>query len=148
MRYSAFSGETEMVQVTRSYEFCAAHRLSVEGLTEEENRRTFGKCSNPHGHGHNYTLAVTVQGMVDKLKGTVMDVPGLDGIVMTEIIERFDHKNLNVECPDFRGVNPTVENIARVIFQRLAPAMHPVELVGVRVWETAKTSAECTDAEK
>lgn len=146
-RFAVVSKETDVVCLTRSFEFCASHRLAVAGCTDEENRRLFGKCSNPHGHGHNYVVEVTVRGAADGRMGTLVELPVLDRVVMESVIERFDHKNLNVECPEFVGVNPTVENIARVIFDRLVAALRPAKLASVRVWETAKTFAECDGAE-
>ena len=130
-----------MVRLTRSFEFSAAHRLYCEDFTDEENRRMFGKCSNPHGHGHNYVLEVTVGGTPEEI-GTVIDPPHLDEIVNERVIEPFDHKNLNVECDDFKALNPSVENIARAIWKRLEGVFEGCELVSVRVWETPKTYAE------
>ncbi|MGD2107876.1 MAG: 6-carboxytetrahydropterin synthase, partial [Phycisphaerae bacterium] len=119
LRFQVVRGETGMVRVTRSFEFSAAHRLYCERLSEEENLRVFGKCSNPHGHGHNYVLEVTVGGTPREV-GTVVDPPLLDRVVNERVIRPFDHKNLNVECDDFSALNPSVENIARVIWGRLA----------------------------
>jgi 6-pyruvoyltetrahydropterin/6-carboxytetrahydropterin synthase len=135
---------TPMIQLTQSFEFAAAHRLSCAGLSDAENTRLFGKCSNPHGHGHNYVLEVTVASPVDDRTGRLLDLSQLDRAARERIIEPFDHKNLNVECPDFARLNPTVENIARVIFDRLKDAVAPARLARVRVWETPKTYAECS----
>src|SRR3990172_6552708 len=101
-----------MIHLTQAFEFAAAHRLSCEGLSDAENQRLFGKCSNPHGHGHNYLLEVTVAGPADDRTGTLVDLARLDRTVRERIIDPFDHKNLNLECPDFARLNPTVENIA------------------------------------
>jgi 6-pyruvoyltetrahydropterin/6-carboxytetrahydropterin synthase len=131
-----------MVQLTRSFEFSAAHRLCCPGLSDEENRRLFGKCSNPHGHGHNYVVDVTVRGDIDETSGTIVDLPALDRIVKERVIQPLDHKHLNVECEEFAGLNPSVENIARVIFRRLDGAFDRAELCNVRVWETPKTYAD------
>jgi 6-pyruvoyltetrahydropterin/6-carboxytetrahydropterin synthase len=127
--------------LTQSYEFAASHRLGCPGKSDEENLRLFGKCSNPNGHGHNYVLEVTVTLSGDS-PGTTL--AALDGIVQCEVIQPFDHKNLNVECKEFQQLNPTVENIAQVIFDRLSPVVAPLRLASVRVWETPKTYAECT----
>jgi 6-pyruvoyltetrahydropterin/6-carboxytetrahydropterin synthase len=135
-------GASLMVRLTQSFEFSASHRLYCVGLTDEENRRLFGKCSNPNGHGHNYVLEVTIAGDPDSRTGVVIDVAALDRIVGERVIEPLDHKNLNVECPEFATLNPTVENIARVIFRRLSDALGDGRLVEVRVWETPKTYAE------
>lgn len=138
---------TETVYLTQSFEFSAAHRLSCSALSPEENARVFGKCGNPHGHGHNYILEVTVAGEVAEDTGQILDVPSLDRVVRRLVIERFDHRNLNVECSEFAGLNPTVENIARVIWKALHGAVSPARLSRVRVWETPKTYAECTAGE-
>ena len=132
-----------MLELTQSFEFSASHRLACPGLSEEENHRLFGKCSNVHGHGHNYILEV---GASANEKAISSLLPELDRIVRREIIERFDHKNLNVECAEFAELNPTVENIAQVIFDRLERELEAGRLRKVRVWETAKTYAECTSA--
>ena len=131
-----------MVRLTRSFEFCAAHRLYVASFDDEENRRIFGKCSNPHGHGHNYVLEVTISGTPDEVSGTIVDPPQLDLLVQRRVIEPFDHKNLNAECDEFASLNPSVENIACVIWRRLEGAFDRCRLTRVRVWETPKTYAE------
>lgn len=136
-------GDDAMALLTQSFEFSASHRLHCPGLTDEENRRLFGKCSNPHGHGHNYVLEVTVEVPSDAIGSALQQ---LDRGVHAEVIEQFDHKNLNVECSDFAGLNPTVENIAQVIFNRLAGNTGIPPLSSVRVWETPKTYAECSKA--
>jgi 6-pyruvoyltetrahydropterin/6-carboxytetrahydropterin synthase len=147
-RFTVFARERDMVFMTRSFEFCASHRLAVAGFSDEENRRLFGKCSNPHGHGHNYVVEVTVRGASNRPTGGDIELPRLDRVVNETVIDRYDHKNLNVECPEFARVNPTVENIARMIFERLETALLPAKLSNVRVWETPKTFADCdgTDA--
>jgi len=136
--------DTDMFQLTQSFEFAAAHRLSCPGISDAENARLFGKCSNPHGHGHNYVLEVTVASSIDDRTGWVVELAQLDRTVRERVIAPFDHKNLNVECADFARLNPTVENIARVIFDRLKDAVGPARLARVRVWETPKTYAECS----
>ncbi len=142
IRFEVHAKDHPMVRLTRSFEFSAAHRLHCDELSDDENQRLFGKCSNPHGHGHNYTLEVTVGGTLDATRGTVVDLPELDRTVQERVILPFDHKNLNVECPEFAELNPSVENIARVIFQRLDRAWARGELLNVRVWETPKTYAD------
>lgn len=131
-----------MVRVTQSFEFSAAHRLFRAHLSDAENLRLFGKCSHPHGHGHNYVLEVTVAGEPDPGTGHVIALPALIRIVNERVISAFDHRNLNVECPEFETMNPSVENISRVIWERLDGAFAPATLSGVRVWETPKTCAE------
>ncbi len=146
-RLSVFVQEPTMIHLTQAYEFSAAHRLFSAHLSDEENLRLFGKCSNPNGHGHNYVLEVTVAAGLDAICGRIVDVTALDRVVRERVIEPFDHKNLNVECPDFSELNPTVENIARTIWRKLRDAVSPARLTSVRVWETPKTSAECTGDE-
>jgi len=142
LRFTAAAGDRTMIQVTQSFEFSAAHRLHCGDLSDEENRRLFGKCSNPHGHGHNYVLEVTVAGEPDEHTGTVVSVPRLQQAVHACVIHPFDHRNLNLEVAEFRSLNPTVENIARVIWNRLQNEMAPARMDRVRVWETPKTYAE------
>jgi|CXWL01.1.fsa_nt_gi 6-pyruvoyltetrahydropterin/6-carboxytetrahydropterin synthase len=149
IRFSPFTfltfqgGGDPMIQLTQTFEFSASHRLHCPGLGDEENHRLFGKCSNPHGHGHNYLLEVAIE---IEPAATSLSLHELDRIVRAEVIERFDHKNLNLECAEFADLNPTVENIAQVIFDRLARGLEPLRLFNVRVWETAKTYAECSAA--
>ncbi|MEW6298923.1 MAG: 6-carboxytetrahydropterin synthase [Thermodesulfobacteriota bacterium] len=130
-----------MVVCTKTFGFSAAHRLHSEALSEEENRAVFGKCNNPHGHGHNYTLEVTIQGEVDPHSGELMNYDLLEAIVQDEVIERFDHKHLNEEVAEFCGLNPTGENIAKVIWDLLRPRLGE-RLVKVGVWETPKSLFE------
>ena len=137
-----------MMRLTQSFEFSAAHRLFSAELSDAENRRLFGKCSNPNGHGHNYVVEVTVCGTNSADKGTVTDVGHIDRVVLERVIEPFDHKNLNLECPEFAQLNPSVENIARVIWDRLKGAFAGCRLASVRVWETPKTCAEYTGDEE
>lgn len=138
-----------MIRMTESFEFSAAHRLHCPELSEAENQRLFGKCGNPAGHGHNYVLDVTIEGEPDAQSGLLLEEGVFERIVHECVIERFDHRHLNVDCPEFAQLNPSVENIARVIFDLLAPHfpapthIRP-RLARVRVWETPKTSAECT----
>ncbi|MCG3126116.1 MAG: hypothetical protein CHACPFDD_00946 [Phycisphaerae bacterium] len=140
-----------MIRMTESFEFSAAHRLHCPELSEAENRRLFGKCGNPAGHGHNYVLDVTIEGEPDTQSGLLLVEGVFERIVHECVIERFDHRHLNVDCPEFARLNPTVENIARVIHDLLAPhfpappSTHP-RLARVRVWETPKTCAECEAA--
>jgi 6-pyruvoyltetrahydropterin/6-carboxytetrahydropterin synthase len=137
-------GGSPMVRLTRSFEFSAAHRLHRADFSDEENLRVFGKCSNPMWHGHNYVLDVTVEGEPDDLQGTLVEPPQFDRIVQERVITSFDHKNLNAECDEFSALNPSVENIARAIWNRLDGAFPRCKLLSVRVWETPKTYAECT----
>ena len=102
---AVFASELPMVRLSQKFEFSASHRLHKPALSDEENRRTFGKCNNPHGHGHNYELQVTLRGEPGRT-GVLIDVPEFERIVATTVIDRFDHKNLNVEVPEFRTPDP------------------------------------------
>lgn len=106
------------MRVTRRYRFSASHRLHAPGLDASENRRMYGKCNNPFGHGHNYELEVSAGGPVDDT-GRVLDVRQLDALVGEHVIARFAHRNLNVECPEFRDLVPTSENLGIAIVRRL-----------------------------
>jgi 6-pyruvoyltetrahydropterin/6-carboxytetrahydropterin synthase len=129
------------VYLTRRYPFSASHCLHSPALSEEVNREVYGKCNNPHGHGHNYFLEVTVSGRVAPQTGMVCDLGELDAAVEREVLERFDHQNLN-ELEDFRGVVPTTENLTIRIRQILSRAALAAHLEGVRIEETAKNSFE------
>ncbi|MBI4579727.1 MAG: 6-carboxytetrahydropterin synthase [Planctomycetes bacterium] len=131
-----------MLSVTQTFEFAAAHRLHCATMTDEENRAYFGKCNNPNGHGHNYVLEVTVAGAGDAPSPCVLPAARFEQIVKQRVLDRFDHKHLNQDCPEFRELNPSVENIARTIWGLLDGQFAPARLARVRVWETAKTYAE------
>ena len=140
------ASERPMTRLSQRFEFSASHRLFSPDLSDEENRRTYGKCSNPHGHGHNYELEVTIAGAPGN-NGLLMDVPTFERVVGETVTARFDHKNLNVECPEFKDVIPSVENIARVIHTLLKPRLTSdrVRLASVTVWETPKTWCEYSE---
>jgi len=134
--------EPSMVQLSQRFEFSAAHRLHSPALSERENWEVFGRCTNPNGHGHNYELEVTLEGP-PTAAGVVFPIAALQSIVTTRVIDLFDHKHLNLDCPEFAALNPTVENIAKVIHEKLAPAFAaPARLKHVRIWETPKTWAQ------
>jgi 6-pyruvoyltetrahydropterin/6-carboxytetrahydropterin synthase len=135
--------ELPMVRFSQKFEFSASHRLHNPRLSDDENRRIFGKCNNPQGHGHNYELQVTITGRPDE-NGLLIDLPTFERIVTQTVVERFDHKNLNVDVPDFQQVQPTVENIAATIYKLLKPAISNdrAKLASVTVWETTKTWCE------
>ena len=120
----------------------ASHRLHSGALSAEENRATYGKCNNPHGHGHNYVVQVLVGGEVDAETGMVINLVALDEVVRTRVVERFDHASLNLD-PLFVNRVPTTENLCRVIFGLLKPALPAGELVRVRVEETENNFFEC-----
>ena len=142
LSYTIRQGDTDMVELTQCFEFSASHRLHVAALSADENRRVFGKCNNPGGHGHNYQIEVTVTGSISDATGTVLSLPEFESIVKREVIDRFDHKHLNTDTADFREVNPSVENISRRVWELLESKVAPARLARVRVWETAKTYAE------
>lgn len=138
--------ERPMTRLSQKFEFAASHRLHNPALSEDVNRRTFGKCNNPHGHGHNYELQVTLIGEPGAATGLLVDVPAFERIVSSTVIDRLDHKNLNVEVAEFRDLIPSVENIARVIYRLLKPQFPgPTRLASVTVWETPKTWCEYTE---
>lgn len=126
-----------MIYVTRRGEFSASHYYYNPELGEEENQRLFGKCANRHGHGHNYTLEVTVAGEVDPRTGMVMDLKDLKQVMEAEVMLAMDHRFLNEEVPAFTAVIPTTENIAIEIWRRLEPRIGAGRLYRVRVYETA-----------
>src|SRR5512143_913015 len=125
-----------MVYLTRKAEFSASHYYHSDALSPEENRRVFGKCNNPLGHGHNYTLEVTVKGEVDKRSGFVVDLKDLKDVMHREVLEALDHRFLNKEVPEFKTAIPTTENLAIAIWQRLEGKLHVARLHRVRVYET------------
>ncbi len=134
------------VHLTRRYKFCASHRLHHPGFSEERNRQVYGKCNNPHGHGHNYVLEVTVSGPVDERTGMVCNLMELDACVHKEVIERFDHQNLNL-LPEFAGLVPTSENLAISIDGILQREFRGVQVKRLRLEETASNSFEYTHEE-
>jgi 6-pyruvoyltetrahydropterin/6-carboxytetrahydropterin synthase len=125
----------------RRYRLSASHRLFSESLSDAENQNVYGKCANPYGHGHNYTVEVTVGGEIDRATGMVMDLTQLDGCVTREVLEPFDHTNLNtLEC--FREVVPTTENLVLEIRKRLEKALAQRFVLHVRVEETSNNFFE------
>ncbi|MDR3737014.1 MAG: 6-carboxytetrahydropterin synthase [Acidobacteriaceae bacterium] len=129
----------------RRYMLSASHRLHAETLTDEENRAVYGKCNNPHGHGHNYVIEVLVGGPVDAATGMVIDLVELDEAVRTNVLKRFDHMNLNHD-PLFAQDVPTTENLCRGIFDLLKAALPAGALEHVRVEETENNFFQCTAA--
>jgi 6-pyruvoyltetrahydropterin/6-carboxytetrahydropterin synthase len=132
-----------MVLLTRKIEFAASHLYNNPDFSPEENRRIFGKCNNPHGHGHNYTLEVTVAGEPDPVTGMVLDLKDLKEILEREVMQRMDHRFLNYEVPELAGQIPTCENIARVIWNLLDPKIKLGKLHRVRLYETPDLFADC-----
>lgn len=129
------------VSLTRRYRFAASHRLHSARFSDEENRRLYGKCSNPHGHGHNYVVEVTMTGPVDPATGMVANLGDLDPFVGREVVEAFDHKYLNEQVTEFREVVPTSENLCREIYRRLK-TFPAARLERVRIEETSMNSFE------
>ncbi len=129
------------LSLTRRYRFAASHRLHRDNLSEQENLRLYGKCSNAHGHGHNYLLEVTVAGPVDPATGMIANLGELDPFVEREVIEPFDYKYLNEEVPEFAKDVPTTENLCREIYRRLK-AFRAARVARVRIEETSKNSFE------
>ena len=129
------------IHLTRRYSFAASHRLHSPRLGEEENWRTYGKCNNPYGHGHNYVVEVSVSGPVEASTGMVADLGELDRYVEREVLETFDHKYLNEEVAAFRDRVPTTENICIEIYNRLQ-AFPRARLERVRLEETSLNSFE------
>jgi len=132
-----------MVLITRRMEFSASHVYHNDKLSPEENRRIFGKCNNPHGHGHNYTLEVTVVGEPDPVTGMVLDLKELKEILEREVMQRMDHRHLNHEVAELAGKIPTCENIARVIWNLLEPKIKQGSLQRVRLYESPDLYADC-----
>jgi 6-pyruvoyltetrahydropterin/6-carboxytetrahydropterin synthase len=126
----------------RRYTISASHRLHTGALSAEENRATYGKCNNPHGHGHNYGLEVVVAGAVDPETGMVVNMAALDDVVRSRVVERFDHANLNLD-PLFVNRVPTTENLCRAVFALLKDALPAGMLERVRVEETENNFFEC-----
>ena len=131
--------------LTRRYRFSAAHRLHCAGMSAAENQRIYGKCNNPHGHGHNYTLEVTVAGPVDARSGMVCDLAELDSVLQKEILERFEHSNLN-QLPEFARRVPTTENLCVEIFNRLQRDFANARVEKVRIEETMMNYFEYSGA--
>lgn len=124
-----------MILLTRKAEFSASHFYWNDRWSEEENRRAFGKCANRNGHGHNYTVEVTVAGDVDPVTGFVVDLKQLKDVMEREVLSAYDHRHLNLEVPEFRSALPTTENIAVAIWRRLEGKIPAASLQRVRVYE-------------
>ena len=131
-----------MVYVTRKAHFAAAHRLYNPAWSEEENYRVFGKCNNPNGHGHNYNLEVTVAGYPPNETGMVIDLKELAEIVDREVIERVDHKHLNLDVDFMKGVIPTAENIAMAFWKILESRIPHGKLYSIKLYESENNMVE------
>lgn len=132
----------EKVSVFRREHFNAAHRLYNSEWTDAVNTQVFGKCSLPHYHGHNYELEIKVTGEVDTRTGFVMDMKKLSELVQEKVLERFDHKNLNLDTEEFRHLNPTAENISIVIYKLLRPTIDAALDLQIRLYETPRNFVE------
>lgn len=128
--------------VYRKAHFNAAHRLYRKDWTDEKNDEFFGKCNNPNFHGHNYELEVGITGEIDQDTGYLIDMKLLKDVIKEEIEESFDHKNLNEEVPEFSNLNPTMENIAVVIWNKLRAKLEPKFGIHVRLFETPRNFVE------
>jgi 6-pyruvoyltetrahydropterin/6-carboxytetrahydropterin synthase len=133
---------SKKVAVFRKEHFNAAHRLARPDWNDEQNFRVFGKCSLPNYHGHNYELEVKVVGEVDERTGFVMDMKELSDLVQNQVLERFDHKNLNLDTAEFKNLNPTAENIAIVIYDLLRPHLKAALDLSIRLNETPRNFVE------
>jgi 6-pyruvoyltetrahydropterin/6-carboxytetrahydropterin synthase len=131
-----------MILLTRKAEFSASHYYWNRAWSPEENERVFGKCANRNGHGHNYTLEVTVAGEPDPVTGFVVDLKRLKDTIEQEVLAAYDHRHLNLEVPEFRAMIPTTENIAAAIWRRLEGKIQGAKLHRVRVYETPDLFAE------
>ncbi|MBC7894414.1 MAG: 6-carboxytetrahydropterin synthase [Cytophagaceae bacterium] len=125
-----------IVTITRRLRFNAAHRIHNPVMSDEENARVYGKCNNPNGHGHNYTLDVSVTGPIDERTGYVMDLGLVKQVVTREVIDKLDHRNLNVDVDFLRGINPTSENLVVACWHVIEPHVQPARLTRLRLWET------------
>lgn len=136
-----------MILVTRRYRFSASHRLHAAPLSGEENRRLYGKCNNPFGHGHNYEVEISVRGSVDPRSGQAVNREALDALV-GEVLQAFDHRNLSAEIPEFQTMVPTSENLGRELWRRLEQKWHDTfpsgwpALEKIRIAETARNIFE------
>jgi 6-pyruvoyltetrahydropterin/6-carboxytetrahydropterin synthase len=135
------SSDPLKIELGRRYKFAASHRLHSEKLSAEQNSRVYGKCNNPHGHGHNYVVEISVSGTVDPATGMIANLTDLDGFVEREVLEPFDHRSLNEEVRAFSDQVPTTENICIEIYQRLKH-FPKAKLERVRVEETSNNSFE------
>jgi 6-pyruvoyltetrahydropterin/6-carboxytetrahydropterin synthase len=127
--------------LSRRYLFSASHRLHSESMSEQANQQTYGKCNNPYGHGHNYTIQITVSGQVDEKTGMVCNLTDLDTFIEREVLARYDHENLNM-LPEFSQQVPTTENLCIHIYEIVQRGFHQAHLERVRIEETMMNSFE------
>jgi 6-pyruvoyltetrahydropterin/6-carboxytetrahydropterin synthase len=127
-----------MIYITRKLDFCASHRLHNPAFSDDKNKEVFGLCNNPNGHGHTYTLEVTIKGEVDPECGMVMDFKHLKQLIKTEIIAKVDHKNLNIDVPFLNGVISTVENMAIIFWDILEPKIKNGVIYEIKLYESER----------
>jgi 6-pyruvoyltetrahydropterin/6-carboxytetrahydropterin synthase len=128
------------MKVCRRETFNAAHRLHNPQLSDAENKELFGLCNNPNYHGHNYVLEVWVEGQINPISGYIIDLKILSNIIHEEVLDPFDHRNLNLDCEEFKNLNPTAENIAMVIWNKLRARLDSDYQLEIRLWETDRNS--------
>ncbi len=133
---------SKTVSVFRTSHFNAAHRLHVAEWSDDKNTSEFGLCNNANFHGHNYELQVQVTGPVDPITGYVIDMKVLKQIMEEEVVDKFDHRNLNLDVPEFKNINPTAENIAIVIWEKMRKCLKPELALKVRLYETPRNFVE------
>lgn len=132
----------EKVAVIRRARFNAAHRLHNPCWSDVKNKEIFGKCNNPNFHGHNYTIFVKITGLIDADTGYVMDMKILDDLINEHVVNKFDHRNLNLDTEEFKNLNPTAENIAVVIWKILRPHIHASLDLKITLYETENNFVE------
>ncbi|MDB0062963.1 6-carboxytetrahydropterin synthase [Crocinitomicaceae bacterium] len=130
------------MKVGRRETFNSAHRLFHPDWSDEKNLEVFGKCSNPNYHGHNYVLETWVEGPIDPVTGFVMDLKLLKNLIRTEVTDKFDHRNLNLDIDEFKDLNPTAENIAKVAWELISVKLPTQMKLTVRLWETENNIVE------
>ena len=130
------------MRVCRRATFNAAHRLFRKDWSDEKNNAVFGKCNNPNFHGHNYVLEVWIEGAIDTETGYVIDLKIVKDLIKNEITDRFDHKNLNLDCKEFLNLNPTAENIAVVCWNLLRSELDTKYELSIKLWETENNLVE------
>ena len=130
------------MKVGRRETFNSAHRLFHPDWDDQKNLEIFGKCSNPNYHGHNYVLETWVEGPIDPITGFVMDLKVLKNLIRSEVTDKFDHRNLNLDIAEFKDLNPTSENIAKVAWELLSPKLPKQLKLTVRLWETENNIVE------
>ncbi len=132
------------MKVCRRATFNAAHRLFRKDWSDEQNKNVFGKCSNPNYHGHNYVMEVWLDGQIDPETGYVIDLKILKDYIKEEITDRFDHRNLNLDCSEFKSLNPTAENIALLCWRLLRTRLDSKYNLTIKLWETENNVVECS----